>query len=134
MLQGSTYPAKTPFFAFFRDFNDFRLHKISVREAHLSNWYYLLCYCIENTNSYFSEPRLNRGRNLTTRGMNAHSVYFSYLSTQSHYNLYLYFLSSYNKVDKYKRYFIVFSFIAYQSPTRELTPFGKLSRKIAQFL
>ena len=61
-LQGFIHTASTPLFAFFRDFNEFRLRKVSVGQAHLPNQYYLLCFCPENTAWHFFEPNLRRSK------------------------------------------------------------------------
>ena len=55
------YCASTPsLLVFFRYFNDFLVLKVSVREAHLPDEYFLIFFCPENTALLFSEPRLIR--------------------------------------------------------------------------
>ena len=42
--------------------NNFYLNRAAVGEAHIPNWYRLLCLCPENTAWYFSELGLKRSK------------------------------------------------------------------------
>ena len=62
ILQASIPVLGTSVFRLFRDFNDFHLHWATVGESHLPYWFFLLCFCPENTACRFSEPILRRSK------------------------------------------------------------------------
>ena len=58
--------AKTIFalFHIVANFNDFHPRKASVCQAHLPNWYLLLCFHRENMTQYFFEPKIKAMKKL----------------------------------------------------------------------
>ena len=45
------------FFHIVSNSDDFHVYECSIRKAHQPNWHLLLCFCLEHTAQYFSEPR-----------------------------------------------------------------------------